>query len=989
MYLDTSKHENQGQVHGQNGIFLPSLAALSILTITSHHHAHHSHATFTVHHSRPAARLVPAPAHHQLLNREHGTKVTVRDLFGNMPVRVKQRGLIFGCPGEDEKEMDILQKNIVGLLLAWDVPVMIILRSTGSSKKLIIRGKGYSSKGPSEQPPSKSYNLLLTCSILSQAMYIDPSDWETWVKTSARTPFITIQGAISLQPAPSKNVQFIALGVHYLDSRHGGNMLYDVVNRLFDSSSFGKQEDVLDAEEVERRCKDRRFKQDGHTNKQLKGGGKGVDRWPRFSLRIILHDGRSFRRNDVYTTLERESTLSSLLKVLRALIDGFLNDNHFRPRARCSRKHYKISHDSSVSKSSHGSRLSPLRPSSGADKRASPVNQFLGLIPPPVSASQAPANLLMVRKLQKERKRAGPNGATDLGYDFGGSVELPSFSRSRDTHPGEGFSGWSRIKSGKLEGTYDEFFGSKQAFRALPQTSYTAQDQANTSIQALNAENGEGNTELPQDSQANGDCASDILMSYFDAPPLDDPFVEDESHEGNNATAETETNETMKETEQTLTWISPVTKAKVLVNARTGLVVPQKPKRPASASSNSISQSPATEWSRQAVMLKSQKRLTCGTLAPFSTPKPGSWVGDFLNSWQNPVFKPPEESIPQLSFDGPKVQESDHLHGRTHQCSHAEIQKAFTQASSCFSTRLSKMGLSRAQIIAQVDRKFILVGMDVSSATKDLENSHSCAKQLFVLIDQHAADERIRVEELLASLCEAPSLGTRAIRSSLGQTSAIETTLLQKSITFHIQAQEHRLFIKHCGHFADWGILFDVNTTLSEPTAVDSATCKLTVRTLPAAIAERCRIDPKLLLELMRGEIWKREELGLKPKASTSPMSSTTSLTASSTDHSWLSKIPSCPIAILDMLNSRSCRSAIMFNDVLTMDECNILITRLAKCVFPFQCAHGRPSMVPLMEIGNEDGLGVRVGRQDKERGGGAFGKEWRRWRRLRAENPP
>ncbi len=37
-----------------------------------------------------------------------------------------------------------------------------------------------------------------------------------------------------------------------------------------------------------------------------------------------------------------------------------------------------------------------------------------------------------------------------------------------------------------------------------------------------------------------------------------------------------------------------------------------------------------------------------------------------------------------------------------------------------------------------------------------------------------------------------------------------------------------------------------------------------------------------------------------------------------------------------------------MFNDNLTKLECEELVKKLAKCAFPFQCAHGRPSMVVL-----------------------------------------
>jgi DNA mismatch repair protein MLH3 len=41
-----------------------------------------------------------------------------------------------------------------------------------------------------------------------------------------------------------------------------------------------------------------------------------------------------------------------------------------------------------------------------------------------------------------------------------------------------------------------------------------------------------------------------------------------------------------------------------------------------------------------------------------------------------------------------------------------------------------------------------------------------------------------------------------------------------------------------------------------------------------------------------------------------------------------------------------------MFNDVLAAAECRSLISRLSRCSFPFQCAHGRPSMMPLVDLG-------------------------------------
>ena len=68
-----------------------------------------------------------------------------------------------------------------------------------------------------------------------------------------------------------------------------------------------------------------------------------------------------------------------------------------------------------------------------------------------------------------------------------------------------------------------------------------------------------------------------------------------------------------------------------------------------------------------------------------------------------------------------------------------------------------------------------------------------------------------------------------------------------------------------------------------------------------------------------------------------------------------------------------------MFNDVLDVAECTTLIRRLAECVFPFQCAHGRPSMVPVVDVGGEGGDGRCDGGEGVE--GGSFGEAWRGWR--------
>jgi len=44
-------------------------------------------------------------------------------------------------------------------------------------------------------------------------------------------------------------------------------------------------------------------------------------------------------------------------------------------------------------------------------------------------------------------------------------------------------------------------------------------------------------------------------------------------------------------------------------------------------------------------------------------------------------------------------------------------------------------------------------------------------------------------------------------------------------------------------------------------------------------------------------------------------------------------------------------KGAIMFGDALSYEECVLLVEQLSMCRLPFQCAHGRPSMYPLLNL--------------------------------------
>lgn len=57
------------------------------------------------------------------------------------------------------------------------------------------------------------------------------------------------------------------------------------------------------------------------------------------------------------------------------------------------------------------------------------------------------------------------------------------------------------------------------------------------------------------------------------------------------------------------------------------------------------------------------------------------------------------------------------------------------------------------------------------------------------------------------------------------------------------------------------------------------------------------------------------------------------------------------PPAVKKLLARKACRGAIMFNDELTHTQCSKLMQQLATCALPFQCAHGRPTLAPLLKL--------------------------------------
>ncbi|KAL2073894.1 hypothetical protein VTL71DRAFT_11220 [Oculimacula yallundae] len=882
----TSKLNAQTELHGGRGTFLASLSAMALVSITSHHHLHRSQNALTLHKSEIVSRQTPAPLQQQLTSK-HGTRVTVRDLFGNMPVRVKHRALIAEKEKASSKDWERLKRDIISLLLPWPKPVAVSIRESQSNHKMNLR--------PSSLPfQSGRLSVSSLCSILAQASMIDHQEKDSWISVHASTPSLDIGGAISLDPVATKQIQFMSVGIEPILSTHGQSVFHDEINRLFANSAFGIEEqgEEINTVESDRRAKDGRYRGDGYTGKELKGVKKGVDRWPMFFIRIQSSSPQISKAHAEDLLDGKTQSLVGIMEVLQAMILEFLTKNLFR------------------SKSSRGPR-NRADLVGGVSENSMPETDSIFSIPPQTDKDS-----------RSHRKKFSK--ITHKPNVLGINVRLPSFRRGVVATE-RTFDSWARVKRGnvsrpitpKIPIASTEGLAISRPSTAPPSLTGTSTSSRSimrgVQVKPLVSKDGKI-VRAPFEDVASPAKPMLLLPASTPAPGLEQ-----------EVSSEPE--------DDIVTWINPITKVESMINQRTGLTV-----RATTASSH-VSQQP---------------RLTTSQPSRTSAPaQPSPWISDMLKKWENPIFAPAEPSIPQISFEGPDSNTQCILHGHHHHCTQIDIDRAFKESSSGTHGAISKTALGLAEVVAQVDGKFILVKIRSNGASTG-DNDEI----MLVLIDQHAADERIRVEALMKELCSPPLPQPRPELNS-----GILTTTLEKPLNFDLSTKETNLLQTYQVHFANWGILYRISTFI--PT---STIQRLTVHALPPAIVERCQISPRLLVDLIRTELWTIHSKISAPPPSLPP-------------GDWLRRIHTCPQGLLDMINSRACRSAIMFNDVLSMDQCQILVKRLAMCKFPFQCAHGRPSLVPLVDL-----RGLRVGGwagdSDLETGSpeGSFARCFARW---------
>ena len=305
-FLDTSKYPSSNSVHGWRGTFLASTAALSLLTVVSRY-GRGAECTLTIHNGKVIRRRTSATEDDVSGTAFRGTRVTVNDLFGCMPVRARLRP----TPASSawNRNWDGLLRAMAAHLLAWPSDATLTVEDKSSGVRRLLKTQG----------PDANLRVVRLLTQTGLCEVANPASWVRVEGCVGSAPRIQISGSVCLKPAASKRAQFLHIGIEPLSETHQAGSLYAEINRIFAESKFGAAapgKDGIGYQDIR-----------GPIDKFVRElrPAKALDRWPMFCLGIDI-DGNV----DVDDVLDdRRQYLATLSSLLRTMLYGFLKAHGF------------------------------------------------------------------------------------------------------------------------------------------------------------------------------------------------------------------------------------------------------------------------------------------------------------------------------------------------------------------------------------------------------------------------------------------------------------------------------------------------------------------------------------------------------------------------------------------------------------------------------------------------------------------------------------
>ncbi|CAK9293534.1 unnamed protein product [Gordionus sp. m RMFG-2023] len=271
-------------------------------------------------------------------------------------------------------------------------------------------------------------------------------------------------------------------------------------------------------------------------------------------------------------------------------------------------------------------------------------------------------------------------------------------------------------------------------------------------------------------------------------------------------------------------------------------------------------------------------------------------------------------------------------------------------------TNTDKTIFDKAKVIGQLDQKYICFYVNNSLDTTIGEISNEFD---IYLLDQHAAHERI----LLESLSKKYFPRNKDIDASL-------IVPLSVPVLLSLSQEDTELIIGYKEQFWRLGIHFECDEYIDNTGdfAIFKDGHRIRIKNLPEALF--------LNFQFLLGDVYKSQKYSTSHKKNKKNGDKKLALKMDDDynanivlPNSFMALIKNLIIEIIqeikssngiirripktlfEILCSKACHNAIKFNEPLTNLQCAELIMQLKFCNLPFQCAHGRPSLMPLINF--------------------------------------